>query len=126
MATTKQRKAIAKTIERLGNNQPVIMGEVMLEAGYSKAMANNPQQLTTSKAWNETMKGIDWGKQLRQVEEMGDSELNEDKDNCLKAKDMLFKIGDKYPKGETKIIGIFNKIEAISDNSGNNNEQKGA
>ena len=40
---------------------------------------------------------------------------NEDKDNVLKAKDMLFKLGDKYPKGETKIVGIFNKIEAIQE-----------
>jgi len=115
MATARQQRAITKTLEKLGKKQPINMGEIMLESGYTKSMAKNPQVLTTSKAWNETMKGINWGKQLAQVEQMGDIELNEDKDNCLKAKDMLFKLGDKYPKGETKIIGIFNKIEQISD-----------
>ena len=115
MATARQQRAITKTLEKLGKKQPIKMGEIMLESGYKKSMAKNPQILTTSKAWVETMKGINWGKQLEQVEQLGDIEQNEDKDNCLKAKDMLFKLGDKYPKGETKIIGIFNKIEQISE-----------
>jgi hypothetical protein len=115
MATAKQSKAITKVLENMGKKQPIKMHEIMIDAGYSPSMAKNPQVLTTSKAWLETMKEIDFGLQLKQVEELGDIRLNTDKDNALKAKDMLFKLGDKYPKGETKIIGIFNKIDAISD-----------
>lgn len=115
MATTKQKQAIRKIKENIGNGKSVSVSSVMREVGYSPSMANNPQVLTTSKAWLETMKDIDWGLQLKQVEDLGDIRLNNDKDNALKAKDMLFKLGDKYPKGETKIIGIFNKIESISE-----------
>lgn len=115
MATIKQSKAITKTLESIGNKQPINIGKIMLESGYSKSMAKNPQVLTNSIAWTKAMKDINWGKQLQQVEQLGDIEQNSDKDNALKAKDMLFKLGDKYPKGETKIIGIFNKIESISE-----------
>lgn len=115
MATIKQKIAIKKTLEKIGKRQPISMGKIMLESGYTKSVAKNPQILTNSKAWLETMKGINWEKQLKQVEQLGDIEINSDKDNALKAKDMLFKLGDKYPKGETKIIGIFNKIDTISE-----------
>lgn len=115
MATIKQKQAIKKIKENIGKGKSVSVSSIMRDVGYSDSMAKNPQVLTTSKAWLETMKDINWGKQLKQVEELGDTELNSDKDNALKAKDMLFKLGDKYPKGETKIIGIFNKIEQISE-----------
>lgn len=87
----------------------------MLQAGYSKTSSESPQVLTESKTWIDTMKGINWGKQLKQVENMGDAELNEDKDNCLKAKDMLFKLGDKYPKQTSVAINLFQKIRSIED-----------
>jgi len=113
--SVRQDIAIKKTLERIKNRKPVVMKEIMREAGYSEMTVREPSLLTKSKAWQETMKGINWGKQLQQLEDMGDMELNTDKDNVLKAKDMLFKLGDKYPKGETKIVGIFNKIESISN-----------
>jgi hypothetical protein len=115
MPTVKQKLAMRKVKKTIENGLPVNMGKIMQEVGYSKATSTQPQVLTESKSWIETMKEIDYGLQLKQVEELGDIRLNSDKDNALKAKDMLFKLGDKYPKGETKIIGIFNKIDAISD-----------
>ena len=113
MATSRQQKAIKKTIETMGDNKPVSVSKIMREVGYSESASHNPQTLTTSKAWLDVLGGINWNKQLKQVEELGDINKNSDKDNALKAKDMLFKLGDKYPKGETKIIGIFNKIDSI-------------
>jgi hypothetical protein len=113
MATARQQRAITKTLEKLGKKQPIKMGEIMLESGYSKAMAKNPQILTTSKAWEETMKGVNWGKQLKQVEDLADTELNKDKDNNLKAKDMLFKLGDKYPQKNNVSVNLFQKIDNL-------------
>ncbi|MCK9370846.1 hypothetical protein M0R04_13130 [Candidatus Dojkabacteria bacterium] len=115
MSTQRQRQAIAKVKKTIEKGGVVNMGKIMQEVGYSKATSTQPQVLTESKSWIETFKNVDWGLQLKQVEDLGDTRLNTDKDNALKAKDMLFKLGDKYPKGETKIIGIFNKIDAISD-----------
>ncbi len=115
MATQRQKQAIQKVKKTIEKGEPVILGKIMQEVGYTKSTSTQPQVLTNSKAWQLSISEIDYDKQLKQVEQLGDTELNSDKDNALKAKDMLFKLGDKYPKGETKIIGIFNKIESISE-----------
>ena len=115
MATQRQKIAIKKVLKAREEGKPISVSKIMQESGYPKATAHNPQMLTTSKAWQKSLAEINFDKQLKQVEELGDTEINNDKDNALKAKDMLFKLGDKYPKGEAKIIGIFNKIEQISE-----------
>lgn len=48
MATIKQKLTASKLVENGGN-----VGKAMLEAGYSEAMAKNPQKLTRSKGWQE-------------------------------------------------------------------------
>lgn len=115
MATQRQKTVIKKVLKARATGEPISVSKIMKESGYPASTAHNPQMLTTSKAWQKSLAEIDYDKQLKQVEQLGDTELNSDKDNALKAKDMLFKLGDKYPKGETKIIGIFNKIEQISE-----------
>lgn len=48
MSTYKQKLTATKLVENGGN-----LGKAMLQAGYSKAMAKNPQKLTRSKGWSE-------------------------------------------------------------------------
>jgi hypothetical protein len=115
MATIRQKQAMKKVRIAMENKESVNMGKIMRSVGYPESTSKNPKVLTESKAWQKSLAEINFDKQLKQVEELGDTEINNDKDNALKAKDMLFKLGDKYPKGETKIIGIFNKIEQISE-----------
>jgi len=50
MATIKQKLVASKMMENGGS-----LGKAMREAGYSKAMAKNPQKLTSSKGWAELM-----------------------------------------------------------------------
>ncbi len=50
MTTVKQKLAVKKTLENGGN-----VSKAMKEAGYSKAMAKNPQKLTESLGWQELM-----------------------------------------------------------------------
>lgn len=52
-ATIKQRKALKAVVENGGN-----MGKAMQEAGYSKAMAKNPQKLKESEGWKGLMKEV--------------------------------------------------------------------
>ena len=115
MATIKQKTAIKKTIENLRNNNPKPMGKIMLESGYKPSVAQHPKVLTESKAWVETMKSIDYSKHLRELDEMASTENNQDKDNVLRSKDMLFKLGDKYPASKSKIVGLFEKIGELSE-----------
>jgi len=49
-ATIKQKRAAKFTVENGGN-----VSKAMKQAGYSDAMAHNPQKLTESKAWPQLM-----------------------------------------------------------------------
>lgn len=112
MATLKQKTAIKKTYENIRNKTLQPMGEVMLESGYKLSVSKHPDILTKSKAWLEALKEIDFNKHLRELDQMASIENNQDKDNVLKAKDMLFKIGDKFPAGKVK-IGAFEDRDKI-------------
>ena len=48
MATIKQKVAVDKLVENRGN-----VGKAMIEAGYTKAAAKNPKNLTESKGYKE-------------------------------------------------------------------------
>jgi hypothetical protein len=115
MRTEKQQKAIKLVKEKIKRNETINMGQIMVQSGYSPAVARNPKVLTESKTWEETMKSIDFGNHLRQVSDLADTRLNKDKDNALKAKDMLFKLGNKYPDKITTAVSLFQKIEKISE-----------
>lgn len=112
----RQHKAVEIAKGLIATNQPVVMKDIMLKAGYPSASAHNAGRiLTNSKTWRDAFRDINWGLQLQQVEDLADTRLNTDKDNALKAKHMLFTLGDKFPKSETKIVGIFNKIDNLQE-----------
>lgn len=111
--TLRQAKAIRLTCENLQKNKPINMGKIMRESGYSDSVSKHPEILTKSKSWEDAMKGIDWAKHLLQLEELADTEFNQDKDNVLKSKQMLFNLGDKFPANKTKIVGLFDKIQEL-------------
>lgn len=50
MSPIKQKKVLAKLLENNGN-----LGKAMVDAGYSKNYADNPQLLTSTKTWEELM-----------------------------------------------------------------------
>ena len=109
--TTKQKLVLSKHLEniRTGNIQPI--GKLMREAGYSKSVSEHPKLLTTSQAWTNAINGIDYPRHLQELDELASTKKNSDKDNVLKSKDMLFKLGDKYPKEGTKIVSLFTQIK---------------
>lgn len=51
--STKQKKAFEILHERIKKHQAPIMGEIMIEAGYSKEMSKHPGVLVKSKAWRK-------------------------------------------------------------------------
>ena len=115
MATLKQQTAIKKTLENLGKNQIKPLGKVMIESGYKKSVAKNPKILTKSKAWEEVLKEVDYNKHVRELDELASIKNNEDKDNVLKAKKMLFDLGDKFPAQKSKVMGLFQAIDDLKD-----------
>jgi hypothetical protein len=118
--TTKQIRAIKITQDLMASGKEVIMKNVMREAGYAQSVLDQPQVLTESMTWKEAFGSIDWGRQLKQVEDLADTRFNLDKDNCLRAKDMLFKIGDKFPKTDSKVINFFGSLEGLRKKENDN------
>ena len=58
--TLKQKKAIGIVKEILADKREMMtMGEIMLEAGYTKAVSTIPKKLTDSKAFEVFMASID-------------------------------------------------------------------
>ena len=115
MATLRQKTAIKKTLENIGIRNPKSMGEIMVDSGYSPSMAKNPKELTQSKAWEKAMAGVNFAAHLQELNELASTANNEDKDNVLKGKDMLFKLGDKYPAQKSKVLGLFAGLESIEE-----------
>lgn len=60
MPTLRQKKAIKIAKEIIDGKRPMIpMGEVMLEAGYSKTTSTIPEKLTQTKVWEKFLVSID-------------------------------------------------------------------
>lgn len=55
MPTQKQIKAAEKVSENLGSDQPKPLGELLLESGYSKTVAETPSNVTESKGFQELL-----------------------------------------------------------------------
>ena len=91
------------------------MHDVMVEAGYKETVAQHPKLLTQSQAWQKAMVGIDFPRHLDELDDLASTKKNTDKDNCLKATDMLFKLGDKFPPQKSKIMGLFDTISNLED-----------
>ena len=55
MATIKQEQAAKRILENLGNGTNEPEGKVLLEVGYSPAIAKNPKMVTESKGFKEVL-----------------------------------------------------------------------
>lgn len=55
MATTKQKIAIQKMSENIGNPNPKSTGEILRESGYSDSISKSPKRVLESKGWSELM-----------------------------------------------------------------------
>ena len=54
--TIKQIRAVKATLENIGNPNPKTQEQVLIEAGYSKSVAqHSPTQITNSQGWNQLM-----------------------------------------------------------------------
>lgn len=106
--TIRQIAAIKNIVEAVKTGEEVNLKEVMIKSGFSEATARNPEKNLTSKSpfqklWAEVMKEIDWHKHIQELDMMASIEFNQDKDNVLRSKDMLFKLGNKYPSNRISI-----------------------
>lgn len=117
MATIKQKIAMEKTLENIGNMKLEPMGKIMLEVGYKKSVAKNPKILTESKGWQELLNEHFPDERIQGLLNKALSEYEvekeiSDKRSFLGLIDMILKLKDKYPAGKFK-IGAYEERDKV-------------
>ena len=110
MSTELQKKAFELKLEKIKNKEPVKMGEVMIEAGYSEKTALRPKDLTESKGWIELLAQVSDLALLKKLYKIALDES--DKRACLEAIDKLLRLKDRYPAGKIK-VGAFEDRDKV-------------
>jgi hypothetical protein len=113
MPTLKQKTAFSKMVEKVGKHENTSMGKIMLESGYTPAMAKNPQKLTNSTGFRMLLAQVEDKPLLERLVEMA---LGTDKRTSLDAiKTILIDLKGYGQEKTTKIIGLFESISNIEE-----------
>lgn len=118
--TLKQKQAFEEMLKAVKSGKDVSLKAIMIKAGYTEATAEQPQKNLTSKPqWQTLLNTIDNESILNtfyQIMLARDDDGNvKDKDAAIKAAKELATLKDLYPASKSKIIGLFEKIEQISE-----------
>lgn len=95
---TQQQKSVAEKVFQEGKS----VSEAMREAGYSDAMAKNPQKLTRSKGWQDIMEQIP---KIDVVDKLVKNALqNKSISGSNQAIDLIFKLAGIYAAKKMQFI----------------------
>jgi len=116
MATELQKRAMEIKIDKIKKKEPVLMGKVMIEAGYSKKAAEYPKRMTESKGWQELLTKYFPDDKLLKIH----NELLSSKDQRVKMEALKegYKLKDRYPAGKLKIQAYNEELERLKDSGG--------
>ena len=95
MATLKQQRTLEKIVENRGN-----ISKSMREAGYSRATAKNPKNLTQSKSWQELVEEYLPDRKIAEIHsrflDKIEPHTGQPHSDVLKALDLAYKVKGKY------------------------------
>ncbi|KKP92994.1 MAG: hypothetical protein UR96_C0002G0023 [candidate division WS6 bacterium GW2011_GWC1_36_11] len=112
MATTKQKIAVKKISENVGNTKPKSMGKILRESGYSESVSKSPRRVTESKGWKELLEDYFPSEELLKVHKrlLNKKEIVTYQGNYIKTKqphsdvkyalDMIYKLKGFYKEDE--------------------------
>ena len=110
MATEQQKRVMDLKLKAIENKAPIVMSDLMLDAGYSEKAAEYPKRLVESKGWQQLLAQISDLELLRKLYKIALDDS--DKRSCLEAIEKLLKLKDRYPIGKIK-IGAFGDRDKI-------------
>ena len=120
MTTPRQQAAFKKMLEKLANKEPVVLGTIMREVGFSEVTSKNPGKNLTSKVgWEELKRELDSNGARDAFNDLVSGE-NQDKRTRLAAAIEITKITGGYPQQENKVIGLFEKVSELQDDKSKN------
>jgi len=94
MATERTKTAFNIRNKKIVEKKPVVMGEVMKEAGYSTEMAKHPGVLVNSKGWNELLSQYDEEPIMDAIYK--DALDKKDKRNATENRKLLLKLKGRF------------------------------
>ena len=98
MATQRQKKAAKIAVESILSKTPKTKGEILLEAGYSKDVAERPSTVWTAEGFQRELSKLGDDKYLRVLDAIATDAS--DKRACLESIKMIFQLKGRF---ETKI-----------------------
>ena len=98
MTTIRQKKAAKLAVECITSGAPKTKGEILLEAGYSKDVAERPSTVWTAEGFQKELSKLGDDRYLWQLDQIATD--REDKRACLEAIKMIFQLKGRF---ETKI-----------------------
>lgn len=111
MATIRAKKAFNIMTEKMIKSEPIVMGKVFREAGYSENTSLKPSLVTNTKGWKEMLASVDNAPLLARLMELA---LCEDKRISHEAcKTILLDLKGLGSEKTTKIVGLFEKISEL-------------
>lgn len=115
MATLKTKRAFKIAVRELLKKDPATMGQILLEAGYSKSTSICPGIVTNSKGWKEQLARIDNDPLLRRLRELS---MCDDKRVSLEGiKTILIDLKGLGADKTTKVVGLFGDLEQLRNDN---------
>ena len=113
MASELQKKAFEIRAKKIKEKKPVVMKEVLLEAGASTSTARVPKLITDSKGWQELLAKYDDEPIVDLIYEEGLSKT--DKRNATENRKILLTLKDRFPKQDTKVLSLFTAVQKYGE-----------
>lgn len=111
MPTAQQKKALDIKLQKIQENKPIVMGEIMREAGYSDKASEHPARLEKSKGWQELLALIDEKPLLARLAEIA---MDTDKRASIAAIQELLKLKDRYPEKKLKLGRLDEEMDGLT------------
>lgn len=111
MPTYRQKKAMEIRNQKIIEGKPIKMGEILLEAGYSREVSLKPALITKSQGWQELLEKYDDEPVMDAVYK--DALNKEDKRNATENRRLYFQLKDRFPAGKLKIEQYNEELSAI-------------
>lgn len=117
MSTLKQKITAEKTIENIGNPQKKTAGQILAEAGYSKAIQKNPSAVFNTAGYKEAEAEILLKYKIdknSRLERLAEIFWDKDKRSAIAANQEISKMQGDYDAKEVNVKGIFGVIDKLN------------
>ena len=128
MATLRQKKAAKLAMESIIESKPKTKGEILLAAGYSKEVSENPQKVWTAEGFQRELSKLGDDRYLAMLDAIATDDS--DKRACLEAIKMIFQLKGRFEtkikltanEERDKVFELAERIDKQGDSSSNTME----